>query len=120
MNNNSQCSCLTPPLDYNAFEAADDLKHFGQDSRGGSITIERCKLCGRIWLNYFIEYESFTSSGRWCRAPVVMKDLATLTDENVLSHIANQPMYLYGGSFFNGIVCVGTSPFAPEHWLRPR
>lgn len=108
------------PLDYRVFESANDLKQFGPDRWYGEITVERCKQCGTLWLRYFIEYEAFTSSGRWCRAQVTEHELVNLTADDVLSHISSQPWYLYGGSFFKSAGQVGTKPFDLDYWLRTR
>lgn len=114
------CKCMTPPLHYQDVEqdAAGDL--FQEDRWGGEITVERCKSCGTKWIRYFIEYPAFTSSGRWCRAPVTDEVLRNLSADEVLAYIVNQPLYLYGGSFFGSSGKVGTRPVNPEFWVRTR
>ena len=120
MNKTCMCSCMTPPLDYTTFESADDLKKFGPDRWCGESTVERCKHCGTLWLRYFVEYEAFASSGRWCQAPVTKHELTNLAEDDVLSHIASQPRYIFGGSFFKSMGKVGTKPFDPAFWVRTR
>lgn len=112
------CKCMTPPLSYLDFEDAPGVPSFRDDKWGGEVSVERCKHCGTHWLQYFIEYPAFTSSGRWCRAPVTEDDLRELTSDAVLGFVAHRPRYLYGGSYFNSTGKVGTTAFDPELWVR--
>lgn len=114
----NDCKCMNPPLDYRDFEDDPTSPSFADDRWGGEVTVERCRHCGTKWLQYFIERPAFTSSGRWCRAPVTDGDLQGLTSDEVLALISKRPRYLYGGSYFRSTGKLGTTTFDPESWVR--
>jgi len=70
------------------------------DDRNAEVSILQCKLCQRIWLKYFVEFESFTKSGRWYKGIITKKDVAGIKPENAVEYLENLDWYIYGGSYF--------------------
>jgi hypothetical protein len=105
----SECRCMTPPfyfLDY-------DSQSLGVDEtngRFGEVTIETCKACGRKWLHYFVEYPSFSESGRWYRGLVTPEILKLITPERAPELLAGLPWHFSGGSYFRTTGRRGTGP----------
>ena len=105
----SECRCMTPPfyfLDY-------DSQSLGVDEtngRFGEVTIETCKECGKKWLRYFVEYPSFSESGRWYRGLVTPEIVKLVTPERALELLASLPWHFYGGSYFRSTGRRGTGP----------
>jgi hypothetical protein len=71
--------------------------------RFGEVSLERCKLCGVIWLRYFVEYEAITASGRWFRAPIPANVAARLEPVLAIPLLESLPWYYQGGSFFRSL-----------------
>jgi len=95
----SECGCYIPPFDYQDFVST----HIGVDKtngRYGDVSLERCVHCGTKWLRYLVEYEAFTASGRWFRAPISDEVLATLTPEQAVPFLERQPWHFSGGSYY--------------------
>ena len=95
----SPCSCHTPPLHYSDYES----EYLGIDrtnGRFGEVTLERCTKCKAYWLRYFVEYESFSESGRWYRGLIPKEDIPQITPENSVAFLTSLDWYLYGGSYF--------------------
>src|SRR5438128_2441087 len=61
-----ECPCLRGEVDYRDFET----RVLGVDRDYGETSILRCRRCGRHWLEYFVEYEYLTASGRWLRGVI--------------------------------------------------
>ncbi|MGA2710673.1 MAG: hypothetical protein ABSF86_19990 [Steroidobacteraceae bacterium] len=95
-NNPSACRCEQPPFNYQDFEK----QVLGDDGYHAEVSVDRCKHCGKYWLNYLIEEEHFSQSGRWWR--VVVPDVATgsIRAENARAFIERQADGFYGGSYF--------------------
>lgn len=96
----ADCRCLTPPFDYRDFESQD----VGVDEtkgRFGAVSIETCKLCGRKWLRYLVEYEAFSKSGRWFRGAVPVDTAHTVTPETAIAVLEGLAWYFVGGSYFD-------------------
>lgn len=95
----SDCVCRTPPLNYKDYT----IVTLGVDTTNGrfaDVTIQTCLHCGTKWLNYLVQFEAFTGSGRWYRAVVTEKELTTMTPENAVAFLEHVPFYMYGGSYF--------------------
>lgn len=95
----SECRCMTPPFYFDDF----DSQLLGIDEtngRGGEVTVETCKACGKKWLRYFVEYPSFSESGRWYRGLVTLDMIESLKAEQAPELLAHLPWYFYGGSYF--------------------
>ena len=93
------CTCYRPPFDYRDFTSAsigiDETK-----GRFGDVSIETCLKCGTKWLRYFVEYEAFTASGRWFRAPIMDAEVATITPESAVALLEQKEWHFVGGSYF--------------------
>ena len=96
-----ECKCLSL-----RFREADfDSTFVGTDSqecRYGEVSVHRCTGCGRVWLHYHVEYESFTGSGRCFRGLISESDLAALKPENAIQILESLDWHFIGGSFFGG------------------
>ncbi len=93
------CRCMTPPFMYWDFDTASvgvDMTN----GRHGEVTLETCKACGRLWLRYFVEYESFSQSGRWYRGLVTPEMVESLTPERAPELLQSLHWYFSGGSYF--------------------
>jgi hypothetical protein len=104
-----ECRCTSPPFDYRDYETVE----LGVDmtkNRGGEVSVETCKTCGRKWLRYFVEWEWHSESGRWYRGLVTDEMLESVTPESAAELLAGLPWYFYGGSYFRTTGRVGLSP----------
>ncbi|MET3037757.1 hypothetical protein ABXT08_16795 [Chryseobacterium sp. NRRL B-14859] len=100
------CICEKPPLHYENYTE----KPLGTDmtnGRYGEVTIKECIHCKRKWLNYFVEYEFYSKSGRWYSGIIAEEDLKAIHPENAIGYLETLEWYIYGGSFFSGMGCIG-------------
>ncbi len=95
----SFCGCLENPIGRGIH-----VKELGMDSRFAEISVFQCRDCGRHWLRYFYEVEAFTRSGRWYLGCVTPEQFAGLTVENAKGVMEALDWYLYGGSYYNGLM----------------
>jgi len=105
----SECRCMTPPFWYTDY----DSRPLGVDEtkgRCGEVTLETCKACGQMWLRYFVEYESFSESGRWYRGPVTPEMVESLRPEQAPELLAGLPWRFSGGSYFRSQGRRGSGP----------
>ena len=80
-----------------------DSRHLGWDKTEGrfaDVELMRYSRGRRLWLRYSVEYEAFTSSGRWAEVPIGENDVATMTPERAAAFIAAAPWHIYGGSYW--------------------
>ena len=80
-----------------------DETYLGQDlteGRYGDVSIRACRVCGRRWLRYFVEYEAFTASGRWYTGLLPEGAEAGLTPERAAPLLESLPWHVHGGSYF--------------------
>jgi hypothetical protein len=110
----SDCTCIQGSFHYQGFERRD----LGMDSNYGEVTIERCKGCGRYWLNYLMEYEYLTAAGRWFRGVIPPEIAASLNAESAKQILESMEWYFRGGSAFGGQV-TRTSSGQLKYWLTP-
>lgn len=68
--------------------------------RFGEVSILKCKLCGKMWLHYFVEYEAFSQSGRWYSGLISDEIAQTVTAETAVRVLESLDWYHYGGSYF--------------------
>ena len=97
------CVCEQGSARFNEFDA----KAVGCDETEGrfaEVTLNRCRTCNRLWLRYMVEYEAFSRSGRWARGLISEAAAETMTPERAVEHLIGLEWYLYGGSYFDGIV----------------
>ncbi|MCX7044792.1 MAG: hypothetical protein NTX50_04790 [Candidatus Sumerlaeota bacterium] len=97
----ADCRCMTPPFSFLDFDSFD----LGVDETNGrfaDVTVNRCKVCGRYWLKYLVEYEAFSESGRWFRGMIEEAEVTggSLTPETALQRIAGMEWFFYGGSYY--------------------
>ncbi|MDH6254050.1 hypothetical protein M2347_003777 [Chryseobacterium sp. H1D6B] len=93
------CACEKPTSSYTEYRRSElGIDH--TSGRNGEVTIQQCKLCQRIWIHYFAEFEHYSTSGRWYKGVVAKKDLSGITPENAIEHLESLEWYVYGGSFF--------------------
>ncbi len=93
------CPCLEcgprhPDVTHEKYVGRDET-----DGRFADVTLLGCR-CGRLWLRYAVEYEAFSSSGRWAAVPISDSDAATMTPEKAPGFIAASPWHVRGGSYF--------------------
>jgi hypothetical protein len=83
------------------------------NGRYADVEITACVTCSQLWLRYFVEYEAFTSSGRWARGMIDVEAAKSIKPEEAPDFLARLPAYLFGGSFFDGKSGVRAGPM---HW----
>lgn len=105
------CPCLEGDVFFQNFER----REVGDDSDFGEVSVNKCKRCGRDWLEYFIEYESFSAAGRWFRGVVAPEAANSVKPSEAKATLESLEWYFRGGSAFGGRV-VKTSG-ALKAWL---
>ncbi|MCJ8153942.1 hypothetical protein MKJ01_09255 [Chryseobacterium sp. SSA4.19] len=94
------CVCEKPNAHYTEYRSSElGIDH--TNGRYAEVTIQQCKLCQRIWIHYFVEFESFSKSGRWYKGIVSKKDRPNITSENAVEFLESIDWYVYGGSYFD-------------------
>lgn len=101
------CTCNNPPFYYQGFTKT-MLGIDMTNGRYGEVSTEECTGCGQKWLHYFVEYESFSKSGRWYRGIVSEEDLLEITPENAIQYIERLDWYIFGGSYFESSGTIGS------------
>jgi hypothetical protein len=96
-NSASACRCHQPPFHFEDYETS----VLGDDSTWAEVSIDRCRNCGTYWLNYLIEEEHFSRSGRWWRVVVPEAEKDHLQAKNAREFIEQQASGFYGGSYFS-------------------
>jgi hypothetical protein len=100
-NNPAACPCLGHgPAAQDIIEER-DIGTDKTDGRYADVTLTRCARCHRLWLKYFVEYEAFSQSGRWCQTVISYEDAEKMTPERAPAYLATAPWHIYGGSYFN-------------------
>ncbi|MDR3154530.1 MAG: hypothetical protein LBW85_09770 [Deltaproteobacteria bacterium] len=69
---------------------------------GGDVTIIKTKA-GGLWLRYHVEYEGFSESGRWFKAPIDREKAEAIQASEALSWLASLDWYFQGGSYFRDV-----------------
>lgn len=72
------------------------------NGRFGEVSLKQCKVCGQLWLHYFVEYESFTGSGRYFMGMISPEVAETISAESAVEYLNELEWHLYAGSFFSG------------------
>lgn len=94
------CICETPPIKYyNYIYCLLGIDKI--NGRFGEVELLKCHHCQRIWLRYFVEYESISRSGRWYMGILIGKEDEKITVETAVNVLEKMDWYLYGGSFFH-------------------
>jgi hypothetical protein len=100
------CACEKPTSNYTEYRSSElGIDH--TNGRHAEVSIQQCKLCQRIWIHYFVEFESFSKSGRWYKGIVSKKDRSQITPENAVEFLESLEWYVYGGSFFESMGTFG-------------
>lgn len=93
------CECMQPTQ----WRCEEDGRSLGTDmtnGRYGEVWLHPCDKCGRHWLFYRVEYESFSESGRWYRALIPPEVAKTVTAETAAAALAASEYRVFGGSYF--------------------
>ncbi len=98
--NKENCKCHNPTISYSDY-TQDFIGTDETNGRFGEVTIEKCNYCNSLWLKYFVEYESFSQSGRWHRGLITEQDVKNITPENSIDYLQSIEWHIYGGSYFN-------------------
>lgn len=102
------CGCLASgPV------GAELVRDVGSDPTNGryaDVTVHRCASCGQTWLRYQVEWEGFSGSGRWAKAPITEAAAGTIRAEEAAAYIDAAPWHLRGGSYWSGGPHKGTGP----------
>lgn len=77
------------------------------DGRFAYVEGVRCTRCQRLLVNYLVENEAFSRSGRWATVLIDERLALTITPEEVPSYLENAPWYVYGGSYFGVQIRIG-------------
>lgn len=101
------CACEKPDFNYTEFRSS-ELGIDNTKGRYGEVSIQQCKLCQRIWIQYFVEYEHYSKSGRWYKGVVSKKDRPHITPENAVEYLESLEWYVFGGSFFESTGTIGS------------
>jgi hypothetical protein len=84
---------------------ADPEVEIGRDEqfgRFGEVTLRTCGDCSRRWLEYFVEYEAFTASGRRFRGLVSEQQAEEVTAATAAALLDQLPWHFAWGSYFSG------------------
>jgi hypothetical protein len=95
-----ECLCFAGDVFCDNFDA----RALGEDSRGGEVTVLRCKRCGQFWLDYLMEYPHLTAAGRWIHGPITPEMAAYASAEAAREILEKQAWYFRGGSAFDGTI----------------
>lgn len=90
MDNTTACACF----DLTQARPPFDETYFGQDEangRFGDVCLQTCCACGQIWLDYHVEYEAFSQSGRWFRGSLTPEQAQTVTPKTAADLLASLP-----------------------------
>jgi len=87
---------------YQQFRTWRELEPDPTDGRYADVSILQCVTCDRLWLQYMVEYEAFSKSGRWARGEIQSASAAKIKSNEATDFLAVLPTYFYGGSYFSG------------------
>jgi hypothetical protein len=94
------CECFEPakgPVSPEVLYSGVDTTN----SNYGEVTLSRCQRCATVWLRFFIEYESFSRSGRWYRAPIPAERVSGVAAEHAISLLNSLSPRFAGGSYYD-------------------
>jgi hypothetical protein len=72
------------------------------NGRYGQVEIWQCRICGRLWLRYAVEYEAYSSSGRYFMGLITPEAANALSADGGVEYLNSLEWHLYGGSYFGG------------------
>ncbi|SIQ71654.1 hypothetical protein SAMN05880574_12216 [Chryseobacterium sp. RU37D] len=111
------CVCEKPDLSADTDFRSSELGIHHTNGRYAKVSILQCKLCQRIWINYLVEYEHYSRSGRWYRGIVSKKERPEITPKNAIEFLENLEWYLYGGSYFNSTGIFGQGKLNVDSYM---
>lgn len=95
--------CLDEPMASDHYEEVGDIGVDTTNGRYGNVTVRQCRLCGRYWLHYHVEYEAFTGSGRYFMGLITREAARVLSPDAAVEYLNGLDWHLYGGSYFGGL-----------------
>jgi hypothetical protein len=99
---NEECNCLNEPMDINLYEKVRFVGIDETNGRFGEVNIWQCQLCRRLWLHYFVEFESHSASGRYFMGLISQQTAESLSPDEAVEYLSDLDWHLYGGSYFYG------------------
>lgn len=99
MTDDFSCECQNPKANYLVFDS-EQIGIDDKNGRYGEVSIKTCKKCRSKWLHYFVEYESFSRSGRWFRGEIAKDIVSKITAENAEEYLNKMDSCFAGGSYF--------------------
>ena len=97
----STCECWNSAASYRQFHPALFVGVDETEGRYADVTLRECKQCDSLWLQYQVEYEGFSRSGRWARRQISHAEADQITPETALQHI-EADQYACGVLYFDG------------------
>jgi len=85
------CVCLTEGFRAARFERRELPGIDPTRGRYADVAVDRCLTCGRSWLHYHFEFESFSRSGRWYRGLITPAVASTVTPETAAAVLEGLP-----------------------------
>lgn len=99
--------CCKPPFNYKQYAST----HIGIDNSNGTyadVTIEKCTICGTLWIKYAFEIEGISRSGQWYRTTITPEETERITTTTALEFIEKSENYFCGGSYFDSHISLGS------------
>ena len=109
-----QCRCWSVPFWYGDFNS----RYIGVDETigpFGNVSVEQCKQCGQQWLQYLIEEEGFSRSGRWYRVPLSDEEAASVSPVTAVQLLCRRGWHFRGGSYFDSTGARCDWQIDPDH-----
>lgn len=102
MNKQECCNCLNESMGMNEYKKVRFIGIDETNGRFGEVNLWQCKTCGRLWLHYFVEFESFRASERYFMGLISQEASDTLLPSEAVEYLNKLDWHLYGGSYFYG------------------
>ena len=96
------CSCLD---DITFPSRLREIGTIGCDPTNGrcaDIELTECLDCGRCWIRYRVQYESYSGSGRWFMGSISADKAMALKPEEVPDYLESLDWHYCGGSYYGG------------------
>jgi hypothetical protein len=108
----TDCRCEDGQARHDVFER----RFCGVAKRNfAEVSVLACKFCGRLWLEYFVEYEHLTAAGRWFRGEITREAAERVKPDDAAPMFGDMKRYWRGGSAFGGVAALTTGPL--DMWL---
>ena len=99
MEGHSACACLALGPRYSRTCSTNNVGVDESKGRFGSVDMDRCTQCGRLWLHYHVAYEGVRASGRWGTCQINENEAAVIKPDRATHYIDTHP-HIFGGSFW--------------------